>query len=68
MCRAYCMRVAIVVGDRRSHPITLSLSGHAANWMICRASDHAGEKLKLVGRTRGVTILPPKSVTTFVTR
>lgn len=62
------MRVVIVVGDRRSHPITLSLSGHASNWMMYRASDHAGEKLKLVGRTRGVTILPPKSVTTFDTR
>lgn len=62
------MHVVIVVGDRRSHPITFSLSGHAANWMMYRTSDHAGEKLKLVGRTWGVTILPPKSVTTFVTR
>lgn len=62
------MRLVIVVGDRRSHPITLSLSGHASNWMTYRASDYAGEKLKLVGRIRGVTILPPKSFTIFVTR
>lgn len=72
MCSAYRNQdghwVAIVINysDQPQH-FSLRLSeGSSLRWQMYRTSDVAGETLLPVGRMSTSTLLPPKSITTFV--
>lgn len=55
--------VAINYGEARR---SFTIGGVEGLWRMYRTSDTEGESLKPVGTTEGATVLPPRSVTTFV--
>ena len=74
MCSAYRNAsgqwVAVVINySERQQDFSLRLSdGTAGQWQMYRTSDVSGETLKPVGIAAGSTLLPPRSITTFVSR
>lgn len=74
MCSAYRNAsgqwVAVVINySERQQDFSLRLSdGTAGQWQMYRTSDVSGETLKPVGIAAGNTLLPPRSITTFVSR
>ena len=72
MCSAYRNAsgqwVAVVINySERQQEFSLRLSdGTAGQWQMYRTSDVSGETLKPVGIAEGSTLLPPRSITTFV--
>ena len=72
MCSAYRNAsgqwVAVVINySERQQDFSLRLSdGTAGQWQMYRTSDVSGETLKPVGIAAGNTLLPPRSITTFV--
>ena len=72
MCSAYRNAngkwVSVVINySTESKEFALNFSdGRHCRWQMFRTSDEEGETLKPVGSTDGKTILPPRSITTFV--
>ena len=72
MCSAYRNAdgrwVAVVINYSESlQPFTLHLSDRAPlTCRMYRTSDVSGETLKPIGTVSGQTVLPPRSITTFV--
>lgn len=51
-----------------SRPFTFSVKGKQLEWQAYRTSDISSESLAPVGSTMGQSVLPPKSITTFISK
>lgn len=71
MCSAYknadgTWAVVVINYASTLRPFEVSIDGHPAHWQMYRTSERPAENLAPAGRTDGSVMLPPRSVTTFV--